>query len=302
MLCLIHGSRKEVTKNMEEEIKKIKQYHTKEERLAEYSGEDRVVSSVELEKELQGQKGKEIYKFLSKISTLDKFMEGFETGELTIVSGYTGHGKTSLCQSLTLAFLEADIKSLWFSYEMPARLFFSKFPSLPLFYLPRILKEKAIDWIEDRIIEAKTKYEIRVVMIDHLHFLVDLIKMKQPSLEIGTIVRSLKLLALKHNITLFLVAHTSMPRQEAGPGLADIRDSSFITQEADSVIAIHRKKSGKTDKSLYGNESLITILKSRRTGAMGRKINVLYTNKRFQEVSQEDYEGVTEEAPEELER
>lgn len=272
----------------EAEIKKIKIFHTKEERLAEYSGEDRVISSEEMAKELAETKDKTAYNFKTGIPKLDLITEGFETGELIIVSGYTGFGKTSLCQSFTVAFERQEIKTVWFSYEMPARQFLTKFPGLPLFYLPRQMKDRALNWIEDRIIEAKTKYEIRVVMIDHLHFLVDLIKMRQPSLEIGTIVRSLKLLAMKHNVVIFLIAHTSMPKSNQSPGLESIRDSSFVTQEADLVLVIQRILP--KGKQVYGNEAWITILKHRRTGAIGRHIKVLYKDKMFFEVVLEEQE------------
>ena len=270
----------------EQDIKKIKIYSSKEERLAQYNGEDRVISSYEFEKELQEAKNKEIITFKSEIPTLDQYTGGFETGELVVVSGFTGNGKTSFCQSLTVAFEKQNIKVLWFSYEMPAKQFFSKFPGLPLFYLPRQTKERALEWIEDRIIEAKVKYEIKVVMIDHLHFLVDLIKMKHPSLEIGTIVRSLKGLAMKHNIVIFLIAHTSMPKSKDSPGLEDIRDSSFVTQEADAVLVVHRILP--KGKSIYGNESWITILKHRRMGTIGRRVKVLYKDKLFYEVFEEN--------------
>jgi len=276
---------------MAEEIQKIKVYSAKEERLAKYSGEDRVISSHELEKELEVMKGKTIYSFKSGLPTLDLYTEGFESGELIVVSGYTGHGKTSLCQSLTVNFEEQGIRSLWFSYEMPPRQFLAKFQGKPLFYLPRQMKERALNWIEDRILEAKVKYETRIVIIDHLHFLIDLIRMGHPSLEIGTIVRSLKQLAMKYNIVVFLIAHTSMPKGDKPPELEDIRDSSFITQEADAVLVIKRIKLKKSEdegaSSMYGNDAWISILKHRRMGTIGKKVKVLYKDKRFYEVAKE---------------
>ena len=272
----------------EPEAKKIKIYASKEDRLAKYTGEDRVVSSHEFQKELEEAKTKEVFNFKTNIPSLNQHTEGFETGELIVISGYTGHGKTSLCQSFTVAFEKQGIKVLWFSYEMPARQFFTKFPGLPLFYLPRQIKERALEWIEDRIIEAKAKYEVRVVMLDHLHFLVDLIKMRHPSLEIGTIVRSLKGIAMKHNIIIFLVAHTSMPKSKDSPGLEDIRDSSFVTQEADAALVIHRILP--KGKSLYGNDAWLTILKHRRMGTIGRRIKVLYKDKIFTEIAKEEVE------------
>ena len=207
------------------------------ERLKKYKGTDAVISSKDFKDDLDKRKD-EISSFSSGFEDLDKFSGGFEEGELIIVTGYTGHGKTSFLQSLTENFLEQKVKTLWFSYEMTAAQFFSKFKELPLFYLPKELKGSAMHWIEERILEAIMKYRIKVVMIDHLHFLIDLAQIRHPSLEIGTIVRSLKSMALRYKITLFLIAHTSMPRGDQPPGLENIRDSSFITQEAEATLAI----------------------------------------------------------------
>lgn len=264
-------------------IKKIKLYSSKEERMAKYEGSDKVISSHDYKKEIEAEKEKEIYSFKSDFPMLDKITEGFETGELIVLSGYTGHGKTSIAQSFTVNFEKQNIKTLWFSYEMPARQFFAKFQSLPLFYLPKELKESTMKWIEEKILEAKIKYDIRVVMIDHLHFLLDFVRSKYPSLEIGTIVRSLKSLAMKHNIVIFLIAHTSMPKGKKSPGLEDIRDSSFITQEADSAMVIQRILPKGT--KIYGNDAWLTVLKHRRMGTIGRGVKLFYKDKQFYELS-----------------
>jgi replicative DNA helicase len=83
-----------------------------------------------------------------------------------------------------------------------------------------------------------------VVFIDHLHFLVDLHKVKNISFDIGSVVRTLKLLALKHNFILFLICHTMKQRAIVmlNWGLGDVRDSSLIEQEADTVLYVWRDK------------------------------------------------------------
>ncbi len=248
----------------------------KEDRLAKYDGPDKVVSSKEYQKRLAEEK--ERVSFMSLLPSLDKYTEGFEVGELIVMSGYTGHGKTTFCQTLTLNLAEQKVNSLWFSFEMTGRQFFAKFPRVPLFYLPLELKGKALGWIEDRIIEGKIKYNVRAVFIDHLHFVID-IATKHPSLEIGQVIRKLKTIAIKQNVVIFLIAHTSMPRGDSTPKLGDIRDSSFITQEADAAFVIQRLRIPKSQ--FYGTESRITILKHRRMGTIGRGIKITYRNKQF---------------------
>lgn len=257
----------------------------KEERLANYKGPDRVISSHEYQEKLKQEKEK--LNFKSKIPKLDQLTNGFEAGELIVISGYTGHGKTSFCQGLTVNLEKQGFKCLWFSYEMPAHQFFAKFPDpLPLFYLPAELRGKALNWIEDRILEGKVKYDTRIVFIDHLHFVVDLATTRHPSLEIGTVVRALKSIAMKHNVVIFLVAHTSMPKGDKDPGLEDIRDSSFITQESDAVFVIKRHKP--KGARFYGNEAWLTILKHRRMGTMGKVVKLIYKDKQFYEFEAEE--------------
>lgn len=270
------------------ETSEIKLNIGKEERLASYEGSDKVISSSDFQKKLEEDGQKEVYSFSTGLLEFDRVTKGFETGELIVMSGYTAHGKTSFCQSLTNKFSDRGYKSIWFSYEMPPRQFFKKFgEALPDFYLPQELKGSALSWIEDRILESKIKFETRIVFIDHLHFLIDLARSGHPSLEIGTIVRSLKLLAIKYNIVIFLIAHTSMPKADVAPNIGSLRDSSFITQEADSVMVIQRKR---LDSGTYGSESFLYILKHRREGIMGKKISLFYKDSDFLEVNYSNIE------------
>ena len=144
--------------------------------------------------------------------------------------------------------------------------------------MPISMKGHKLSWIKERILEAKLKYDIKTVFIDHLHFVIDLTS-DHPSLEIGSIIRQLKTMCLEMNVTVFLIAHTSMPKNNKIPTLADIRDSSFIAQEADMVLAVHRMvREGSKE---YGDESWIKVLKNRRVGKINNKTKVLYRDKRF---------------------
>ena len=65
---------------------------------------DRIVSSVELQKELstfEPQKG-----FDTGFPHLDRMTKGFKEGDLVILSGLTGNGKTTFAISLANQFLQ----------------------------------------------------------------------------------------------------------------------------------------------------------------------------------------------------
>lgn len=210
------------------------------EELKEYDGEDRVISSYEMELEVRKNKTSEI-KVKSGIPTLDRALDGgFQVGELYALSGPTKNGKTLFAQSLTKAAYEQQQFACWFSYELHPRQFLQCFPELPLLYMPKKLKSADMKWLEQRILESFTKYHTRIVFIDHLHFLFDMFRTKNPSLEIGTVIRKLKTIAVDNDLIIFLLCHTNKSGMD-NLSYQSIRDSSFVAQESDSVFMICRK-------------------------------------------------------------
>jgi replicative DNA helicase len=91
----------------------------------------------------------------------------------------------------------------------------------------------------ERCIEAHMKYNTRIFFVDHLHYLIDMARVKNPSLDIGTIVRRLKRFAVDNDFIIFLLAHVSKTESD-NVSYRDLRDSSFIAQESDTVIMVKR--------------------------------------------------------------
>lgn len=241
-----------------------------QEKLAEYNGPDKIISSHEVEELLNLDKKKD-FSIKSGIESLDYYTEGFRGGELVIISGPTGDGKTLLCQTITEYLAnhpENVVNPLWFSFEMPPRQFLRCFPVVPYFYLPAELKPYKWDWFMERCKENEVKHDGRVIIIDHLHFLLDFFQTKNPSLEIGRMVRMLKRLAVDNEYIVFLVAHISKIGEGTQASMRNIRDSSFITQEADTVIMVQRIIDGQH------NEARLTIDKCRYTGAFNKSIEI----------------------------
>jgi len=204
---------------------------------------------------------------------------------LITVSGFTGFGKTTLAQTISYNLGQQKIRAMWFSFELTARQFFSKYTEddLPLFYLPTNNKPYDLEWIEKKIIEAKTKYDIKIAFIDHLHYLVPMVtnsNIKQNKGDIvGDTMRTLKLLAVKYDIAIFLMAHTKQPKDNNSPVIGDLRDSSFVGQESDIILIMHRpSKRGKRDE--YEDYGTCTIAKQRDGGHYG-KIKLEVHNKMF---------------------
>lgn len=214
------------------------------------------------------------------IEAFDKALDGgFRDGELIVVSGRTGEGKSLFCQSLTFNFSKQKVPTLWFSYEMSPFYLLERFrkhtPFPPHFltYVPTDLNTNSLKFIEDKIKEAYNEYACKIVFIDHLHFLIPLQQSGNSSLMIGGIMRKLKLLALKLNVIIVLIAHTKKIYEDETLSLSSIRDSSLISQEADYVFLIERLKAeqgGKLDNvnSDWTDKSKVALAKNRRTGQL----------------------------------
>ena len=239
-----------------------------QEALREYDEDDRVLSSLELHLKLSKEARKGVH-VLSLIPSLDRATEGFQEGELVVISGPTKNGKTLLAQSLTMNFVFQQYYPLWFSYEVPAKQFLSQFPDLPNFYMPAKLKAHALTWLEERAMESFLKFHTRIIFIDHLHFVFDMAKTRNPSIEIGTIIRRLKTFAVNNGFIIFLLAHTRKGKADKNFSFEDIRDSSFVAQESDTVFLIGRTP----DRG--ENSSQMKIEFHRRTGCLERVIDLI---------------------------
>ena len=201
-----------------------------------------------------------------------------------------------------------DVNSVWFTLEVTPRQFLKKLVKasgekmqVPLFYLPHasiddadndVIKKwerdnnrnfEMMDWIEERIIEAKIKVEkgnkkLKVVFIDHIHQIFEEAKSKNVSLEIGGLVARIKSMAITHNLAIFLIAHTKDDPQNSKREMRkqDIRDSGLISRLADTIIGVWRipNTSDGSEQYLYeieenDNKAKIRVFKNRREGTQG---------------------------------
>lgn len=253
----------------------------REETLATYDGEDQVISAYDMHARLKGEK-KPQWALKSGLPALDGYIDGFLGGEVSVISGVTGEGKTTFCQTLTNNFYAKNQAVVWFSYEVRPRLFLNQFgPVLPDFYLPAKLRDRSIPWIRERVHEAVLKYGVKAVFVDHLHYLLDMAKAQNVSLQIGDLMRNIVNMSHELDIHFFLVAHMTKVRPDAEPSKGDARDSSFVEQEADNVFYIWRSKK-------FDNQSTLKIAKNRRMGTFDKKISLIKSGSFLHEVERDN--------------
>lgn len=266
-----------------DEVHKAEQLLRLQEIARVYAGDDRVVSSEELFEEVKNAPVKE--KFMSGFPTLDGLMEGFVTGESIFVTGVTKHGKTSMGMELSFRF--KDQNPLWLSFEERAidllRKFYERTQSFPIFYTPRQNESPNLEWIERKIVEAKAKFNSKVVFIDHIGFVSDAERGKDDTeaSRLERVSRAIHSLAVKWDVLIFLMGHLTKVRVDQNPDIENIKGSSAMAQEADLTMLIWRKTERKHGKIEIGYETNLSLQANRR-GKVGN-VEFMYDGGRFKE-------------------
>lgn len=209
------------------------------------NGPDRVVHFLEFWREHQHENEK-IKSFMTGLGQLDSMVEGFQTGEVVVITGPTGNGKTLFADSIGQRLMRMqDLKISWLSFEVPTIKMVEKYVQaedaerLGL-YVPMELKAGEFEWVKKKCLEAKLKFGCRAVIIDHLHFIVDMNTQQNMSLNIGAVMRQIKHdIAKAMNLLVFVLAHQGQAK-DGEPSIDNIRDSSFIGQESDMVFVVYR--------------------------------------------------------------
>jgi replicative DNA helicase len=201
--------------------------------------------------------------------SIDDITGGLRPGQLIIIFGDTGHGKSMFAQNIAYNIASAGTPVLFIGLEMPPAENTERFqgigadPTLPILYPEVIdLEVKHIEFdIQDAI-----SLKAELVIIDHLHMFEGLTQENEAQF-ITAICREVKMLAIKYNIPILLLSHIKerLPGQEKNiPQLRDLKGSSSIKQLADSALAVFNESMVFDD--LPGQAQLIVKQRKSRRG------------------------------------
>src|SRR3990167_6892474 len=170
---------------------------------------------------------------------------GVRGGEMITISGLSGHGKTSYALWLTKKIAESGVPVLFFTYEMNPWYLKEKLVAIGCkedlaTFVPIEHNNNSMEWIKEKILEAKNIYACKVVFIDHLHYLIPPAEDRNASLMIGGIARKIKQLAIETDTVIYLIAH--MRKLDTGEKVNHyaVRDSALIINESDYVFLVER--------------------------------------------------------------
>lgn len=251
------------------------------------------------------------------IPVLDSIIDGFQAGRLYVLSAQTKAGKTTMAQTLMHNLGKKGDKSMIFSYEMGWEEIATIFgemdkvdnitTELPV-YVPTELHrgggELQYQWLYEAMAKAKEEKGVSVAVIDHLHFLLPLKDYRNTSFILGGIVREIKRIAVALQMSIILIAHTQKIQDDKVPDWTMIRDSSFITQEADCVMMMYRiknkdaakKQTDDTTADVYKNKTILSVELNRMGGKTG-KVKLKHNGAKFEELTDaEDFVSYAKEA------
>lgn len=243
--------------------------------MAQYSGEDRLVWSDDLLTEIKERPAVSLHP--TKLPLLDALIGGFREQQLITVSAHSGHGKTAFSMFLTEQFQDLNpvVIPLEQSNEEIILQRHENGYHIPRFLSPRNLASSVtVDWIEKKIIEGISKFNTKFVVIDHLGYIDDYgensrLKKENLAYRIEAVMKGLKNVAKRWNVIIIIAVHISQLEEQKPPTLKDLKNSSAIKQESDMVLMLWRKNRIYKKIARYENETLISVMKNRRTGKNG---------------------------------
>ena len=236
----------------------------------------------------------------------DDLLGGLRPNELTVLTGETASGKTTLAANLSYKLLEKQHPVLIDSFEMKPIPIIKKIiqmgqgrpfrdlpkneieaalqhiSTLPLHFID-VYGEIGIKELKDSIYYAKRRHSIEFVILDHLHFFLRY-SGDQERQAIDQALRDIKSWAMDLDIHIILIVHpTKLSFDNKIVHLNDLKGSSGLKQIPDNVLSIWRSRDGNDLKNPQ-NEIVLYILKVRDDEGDEGKV-ILTFDKRSQSYS-----------------
>ncbi|KAJ2626584.1 hypothetical protein IW137_005898, partial [Coemansia sp. RSA 1287] len=213
--------------------------------------------------------------------------KGLRPGELTILSGPTGCGKTTVISQMSLDFCKSGVSTLWGSFEIPnVRLatrmmsqfakrniaqnvaeidyWSRKFEQLPMYFL-KFHGSTNPDTVLETMRHAVYAYDVKHIVIDNLQFMMSMQAKGIDKYDAqDAAIATFRQFATDENVHITVVAHLRKDQPSADVDINSIFGSAKVTQEADNVVILQRQ--GNSDSMVR----CINVVKNRFDGTLGK--------------------------------
>ncbi|XP_034938619.1 twinkle protein, mitochondrial [Chelonus insularis] len=249
----------------------------------------------------------------TRFPTLNRILKGHRRGELTILTGPTGSGKTTFMSEYSLDLAMQGVNTLWGSFEIRnARLaktmlqqmagvpldanlhnfdnFADAFEQLPIYFMT-FHGQQNVDVVMDAVEHATYVHDISHVIIDNVQFMMGITdhqKHIDRYWKQDMIIDAFRSFATKNNCHVTLVIHPRKERTEDDLTTASIFGGAKASQEADNILIVQDKRLTNIRGKKY-----LQIAKNRYSGDLGimnldfDKLSLSYQQKPKKNKSQE---------------
>ncbi|KAH8263184.1 hypothetical protein KR044_005516 [Drosophila immigrans] len=223
-----------------------------------------------------------------RFPVLNKLLKGHRKGELTILTGPTGSGKTTFTSEYSLDLAMQGVTTLWGSFEirntrLAATLlrqfvgyplddklqefdhWATEFERLPMYFMT-FHGQQPLKPVLEAIEHAQYVHDIAHVIIDNLQFMMGVSASQRGDKfwEQDAIIAAFRGFATKHNVHVTLVMHPRKERQEDELTTSSVFGTAKATQEADNVLIIQDKR-----LTAVRGKKYLQIAKNRYSGDLG---------------------------------
>ena len=222
---------------------------------------------------------------------VNKILKGFRRGELTILTGPTGSGKTTFLSQYSLDFAQMGIPTLWCSFELKNEILVEKMvrhlsggsiqnefqfealadrmEQIPL-YFQNLFGSTPVDKILDLVNYVVYAFDVAHIVIDNLQFALSGQGSGFQKFEIqDNFISSLRSIATTNNVHITVVIHPKKIDDDEEINVRSLFGTSKGSQEADNIFIIQ-----KADKF-----KIMDIRKNRYDGETGR-VPILFDQSR----------------------
>ncbi|CAH0722790.1 unnamed protein product, partial [Brenthis ino] len=259
-----------------------------------------------------------------RFPALTRLLGGHRRGELTVLTGPTGCGKTTLCAEMSLDLAQQGVTTLWGSFEIRnSRLartmlqqfagvpleqnlqefpkFADEFQKLPIYYLA-FHGQQPIKVVMEAVEHARYMHDISHVVVDNVQFMLGLGEEREGDryLRQDAVIAAFRTFATARHCHVTLVMHPRKERDSEDLSTSSIFGSAKASQEADNVLIIQDKR-----LTAVRGKKYLQVAKNRYSGDLGivpldfDKDSLSYQSKKKTKNKQDEPDKVLDECFEE---